>query len=78
MHVWKLKRKPLSHTENLLSEYSKNIKTEMGEHVKSLVAQVGVSQNANDPQAKNGDSVGYLKINVDDFAKNNIAVLTTL
>ena len=65
---------PLSHTENLLSEYSKNIKTEMGEHVKSLVAQVGVSQNApNDPQAKNGDSVGYLKINVDDFAKNNIA-----
>jgi len=64
---------PIEHTEKLITKLSNNIQDSMGKHIKSLVAQVGLSQNGpGDPQAKSGDDVGLLKINVDTFARDNI------
>ena len=64
---------PIEHTEKLMKELSYNIQKDMGKHIKSLISQVGISQNGpGDPQSKVGDDVGLLKINVDKYARDNI------
>ncbi|SMF22116.1 efflux RND transporter permease subunit [Pseudobacteriovorax antillogorgiicola] len=64
---------PLLETERKMATLTKNINDEMGDHITSIVAQAGVSQTApGDPQAKSGDNVGFFRISVDEFAKNNI------
>ncbi len=64
---------PLNSTQDQLKTISSSIFKNQGEHIVTLVTQAGVSQTApNDPQAKRGDNVGFIRISVNENAKNNI------
>ena len=63
----------LRETDRKIAKLSQNIAKDMGDHIQSIVAQSGSSSTgAMDPQEKRGDNVGYIRIAVDEFAKNNI------
>ena len=63
----------LAETDRKIAQLSQSIAGDMGKHIKSIVAQSGVSQTEPmDPQAKKGDNVGFIRISVDDYAKDNI------
>ncbi len=63
----------LEHTSNVMSQISSKIKEKMGDRVKHILGNAGITdEDASQPKYSEGDDVGYLKIYVDEDTQYNM------